>query len=38
MNPIGKLQKWMDSPYGQVFMNYSYSWVHQSLFWEHYSN
>lgn len=26
MNPIAKLQKWMDSPYGQVFMNYSYSW------------
>jgi hypothetical protein len=26
MNPIAKLQKWMDSPAGQVFMNYSYSW------------
>ena len=26
MNPIAKLQKWMDSPSGQVFMNYSYSW------------
>ena len=26
MNPIAKLQKWMDSPSGQVFMNYAYSW------------
>ena len=26
MNPISKLQKWMDSPSGQVFMNYAYSW------------
>ena len=26
MNPIDKLQKWMDSPSGQVFMNYAYSW------------
>ena len=26
MNPITKLQKWMDSPSGQVFMNYAYSW------------
>ena len=26
MNPIAKLQKWMDSPSGQVFMNYTYSW------------
>ncbi len=26
MNPIAKLQKWMDAPSGQVFMNYAYSW------------
>ena len=26
MNPIIKLQKWMDSPAGQLFMNYAYSW------------
>lgn len=26
MNPIAKVQKWMDSPSGQVFMNYAYSW------------
>ena len=26
MNPIKWLQKWMDSPSGQVFMNYAYSW------------
>ena len=26
MNPIAKLQKWMESPSGQVFMNYAYSW------------
>lgn len=26
MNPIAKIQKWMDSPSGQVFMNYAYSW------------
>ena len=26
MNPRAKLQKWMDSPSGQVFMNYAYSW------------
>ena len=26
MNPIAKMQKWMDSPSGQVFMNYAYSW------------
>lgn len=26
MNPIIKLQKWMDSPSGQLFMNYAYSW------------
>ena len=26
MNPIIKLQKWMDSPTGQLFMNYAYSW------------
>ena len=26
MNPIARLQKWMDSPSGQVFMNYAYSW------------
>ena len=26
MNPIAKLQKWLDSPSGQVFMNYTYSW------------
>ena len=26
MNPIAKLQKWMDSPSGQIFMNYAYSW------------
>ena len=26
MNPIAKLQKWMDSPSGQVTMNYAYSW------------
>lgn len=26
MNPIAKLQKWMDTPSGQVFMNYAYSW------------
>ncbi len=26
MNPIIKLQKWMDSPAGQIFMNYAYSW------------
>lgn len=26
MNIIAKIQKWMDSPAGQVFMNYAYSW------------
>ena len=26
MNPIKKIQQWMDSPSGQVFMNYAYSW------------
>lgn len=26
MNIIVKIQKWMDSPAGQVFMNYAYSW------------
>ena len=26
MNPIARLQRWMDSPSGQVFMNYAYSW------------
>ncbi len=26
MNPIIKIQKWMDSPSGQLFMNYAYSW------------
>lgn len=26
MNPIAKIQKWMDSPSGQVFMQYTYSW------------
>ncbi|MBO5660292.1 MAG: gliding motility protein GldL [Bacteroidaceae bacterium] len=26
MNPIAKLQKWMDTPSGQTFMNYAYSW------------
>ena len=26
MNPILKIQRWMDSPSGQVFMNYAYSW------------
>ena len=26
MNPIAKVQKWMDSPSEQVFMNYAYSW------------
>lgn len=26
MNPIKWLQKWMDSPSGQVFMNRAYSW------------
>ncbi len=26
MNIIAKFQKWMDSPAGQVFMNYAYSW------------
>ncbi|MGN0233997.1 MAG: gliding motility protein GldL [Bacteroidaceae bacterium] len=26
MNIIIKIQKWMDSPAGQVFMNYAYSW------------
>lgn len=26
MNIIVKIQKWMDSPAGQIFMNYAYSW------------
>jgi hypothetical protein len=26
MNIIAKMQKWMDSPFGQVFMQYTYSW------------
>ena len=26
MNIIAKIQKWMDSPAGQVFMQYTYSW------------
>ena len=26
MNPIIKIQNWMDSPSGQLFMNYAYSW------------
>lgn len=26
MNPIIKIQRWMDSPAGQLFMNYAYSW------------
>ena len=26
MNIIAKIHKWMDSPAGQVFMNYAYSW------------
>ena len=26
MNPISRLQRWMDSPSGQIFMNYAYSW------------
>ncbi|MBQ2044502.1 MAG: gliding motility protein GldL [Bacteroidaceae bacterium] len=26
MNPILKIQRWMESPSGQVFMNYAYSW------------
>ncbi len=26
MNPIIKIQQWMESPTGQLFMNYAYSW------------
>ncbi len=26
MNPIIKIQRWMDSPSGQLIMNYAYSW------------
>lgn len=26
MNPIIKIQRWIDTPSGQVFMNYAYSW------------
>lgn len=25
-NPITRMQKWMDSPKGQTFLNYAYSW------------